>query len=284
MDERADGATAGARSGSRTAAVAGAPAEAGLAAGGDREPFFIGWAGVPAGLRVFLAVVAFVSIAGFTALAYVVAATQPDPGDGAFRWDWGALTVTGTMTNAPYPVLHVTESDRFAAGTPLILSGPGKIGVQERTAALEGQTVSLTGVALTRGDLAGFQVGGGSDDVRPVETTPPAPVPVTDLGRWRITGEICDGKCYLGAMRPGAGLAHKACANLCIIGGVPPVFVSTGPIAGETFLLLGNADGGPLPSAVLDQTATLVEVEGRVERRGELLVFLVDPASVRLAR
>ncbi|MGE6744243.1 hypothetical protein ACQKGC_28815, partial [Allorhizobium pseudoryzae] len=54
------------------------------------------------------------------------------------------------------------------------------------------------------------------------------------LGRWRIAGEICDGKCYAGAMRPGSGLAHKACANLCLIGEIPAVFVTVDPVGVTT--------------------------------------------------
>jgi hypothetical protein len=107
----------------------------------------------------------------------------------------------------------------------------------------------------------------------------PPPVP---LGRWRITGEICDGKCYSGSMRPGNGLAHKACANFCILGGVPPVFVSTAPVEGTSFMLLGDTAGGPLPDRLYDLVALRVQLEGELERRGDLLVFKVDLNRARL--
>jgi hypothetical protein len=101
----------------------------------------------------------------------------------------------------------------------------------------------------------------------------PQPIP---LGRWRITGEICDGKCYAGSMRPGAGIAHRACANFCLIGGVPPVFVSTAPVEGTSFMLLADAAGGPLPDKLYNLVALRVQLEGDLERRGDLLVFKVD--------
>jgi hypothetical protein len=85
-------------------------------------------------------------------------------------------------------------------------------------------------------------------------------------------------------MRPGEGIAHRACANLCLTGGVPPVFVSTGAVAGERFLMMADAGGGPLTAAALAHTALLVEIEGEVERRGGLLVFRIDPESIRRAR
>ena len=107
-------------------------------------------------------------------------------------------------------------------------------------------------------------------------------IAVEDLGRWKLTGEICDGKCLAGAMRPGRGLAHRACANLCLVGGVPPVFVSSAPIDDEEFLLIGGPDGGPLPAAMLEYTALYISVEGRIERRGGMLVFLIYPDTVEV--
>jgi len=249
-----------------------------------RDPFFIGWARPPAGLRGFLALCAVVLVAGFGAAGYLLAATASDPGGGAFRFDWGRQTVEGRLEALPYPVIHVTESARHPAGHTVLLSAQGKNGVQARGAPLDGQLVKASGVLLKRGDLDMLQVRGGVEGLGPVAGGEAPPLAVEALGRWRITGEICDGKCYAGAMRPGTGLAHKACANLCLLGGVPPVFVTTAPVAGERFLMLADAAGGPVTGRVLDHVATLVAIEGEVERRGSLLVFRIAPDSVRLAR
>lgn len=243
-------------------------------------PFFVGWGKMPASLRDFaigvgLGLVLLLGLAGF-----MVAATQDDPGDGAFL---GAAEAVGVLTAAPYPVLHVTESATFPAGTALLLSGIGKRGVEDRAGPLDGALVAVKGARIARGEIEGLQVDPGADGMVPAAGAASAPEAV-DLGRWRITGEICDGKCLAGAMRPGTGLAHKACANLCLIGGAPPVFVATGRVDGAAFFLLGDAAGGPVSGAVLSRTAVLVEAEGRVERRGGIHVFRIDPASVRLAR
>lgn len=77
-------------------------------------------------------------------------------------------------------------------------------------------------------------------------------------------------------MKPGTGLAHKACANLCLNGGVPPVFVSTSPVQGHIFFLVASHDGGQMPAALLDKTSVPVVLEGTVERRDDLLIFKVD--------
>jgi hypothetical protein len=209
-----------------------------------------------------------------------VAATQDDPGDGAFL---GRANAIGILQARPYPVVHVIEGEKYSPGDTILLNGPGKRGVQERAAEFDGALVRVAGARIMRGDILAMQVAGGANGLKAAEGAGEAPV-AEDLGRWRLTGEICDGKCLTGAMRPGRGLAHKACANLCLTGGVPPVFVSTDKVDGTEFMLLADADGGPVTDALLDHTATLVEVEGRVERRGGLLVFKIDPETLRLAR
>ncbi|MEM1382583.1 MAG: hypothetical protein AAGG06_02955 [Pseudomonadota bacterium] len=246
----------------------------------EKDPFFVGYLPVPPGLRRFLPAVALLLVAGFIGLGYAVSATQDDPGDGRFRWDVGRQEVVGVLTASPYPVLRVTQAtERYREGQVLMLSGQGKRGVVTEAAALDGQAVRVVGIGLTRGDLEMIQVS-GRNGLLAEDAGPAAPITPEDLGRWRLTGEICDGKCYAGAMRPGTGLAHKACANLCLIGGVPPVFVATGPVEGRQFFLMAGQDGGPLSDGSLDYVGALVEAEGQVLRLGDLMVFQMDPATL----
>ena len=246
------------------------------------DPFFIGWAAAPGRLRPFLAGVGLCLAVLFGGVGYIAAATQADPGSGS---GGRRETAIGVLTYEPYPLLYVTESERYPAGHTLLLSGNAKFGVQDRASALDGRLVQVSGGPVSRGDIDMLRLRGGTNGLSLVEDapeTPPVP-PAVSLGRWRLTGEICDGQCVAGAMRPGTGLAHRACANLCLIGGVPPVFVSTAAVEGEEFFLLADADGGPVTDAVLDHVAILVEVEGEVERRGDLLVFRIDPGSLQVA-
>ncbi|MEL6217510.1 MAG: hypothetical protein AAFR79_03445 [Pseudomonadota bacterium] len=248
----------------------------------EREIFFVGYLPLPKGLRGFLPALALLLIGLFAGLGFAVSATQDDPGDGAFRFDWGRQTVTGILRANPYPTLTLSEgTERFAAGHTIMLAGQGKRGAGERADALDGQLATASGVALKRGSLDMLQLRGGEAGLSAAEGTP-YDVEDIPLGRWRVTGEICDGKCLAGAMRPGRGIAHKACANLCLIGGVPPVLVSTGEIDGTAFLLLAGADGGPVGTWMLDAVARLVELEGNVVRRGDLLIFKADPASLKV--
>ncbi|MEO0958935.1 MAG: hypothetical protein AAFY66_10810, partial [Pseudomonadota bacterium] len=49
------------------------------------------------------------------------------------------------------------------------------------------------------------------------------------------------------------------------------------------FLLVTGPDGGTVPQPLLDLSSMPVEIEGRVERLGDLLVLRADPASLRPA-
>ncbi|MDX2288362.1 MAG: hypothetical protein NW217_06020 [Hyphomicrobiaceae bacterium] len=242
--------------------------------------FYVGYSKrLPADLRVFLPIVALLLVALFVASGLLLGLAQPHPGEGRFRWDLGPQTLVGTLEMHPVPIVHAQPTARFPAGHTMMLTGQGKVGVQAVASALDGKLVEVKGFITERGAL----------DMLVVDTLRAADAgmgeaglpPVVDLGRWRLTGEICDGKCVSGAMRPGRGASHKACANLCILGGAPPVLVANGAIEGRSFFLLADEAGQPVADRLLDATAVPVEVEGRVERRGDLLVLRLDLKSVK---
>lgn len=247
------------------------------------KPFFVGYLAVPAGLKTFLIAAGIAIVAFFAAMAFAMGLSQDDPGPGAFRFDLGRQTVTGVLEMAPYPVVHVTEgNDNIPVGHTLMVSGQGKNGAIGRGEALNGQLVTVSGTLLKRGDLDMLQLRGGTNGLGAAEgetTAIPAP---EDLGRWRLAGEICDGKCLAGAMRPGTGLAHKACANLCLQGGIPPVFVSSQPVEGAEFLMISGPGGTLLPDAAYDRVAQFISVEGQITRHGSLLVFAIEPETIEV--
>ena len=238
------------------------------------DAFFVGWARrAPAGLRGFLAGLSIALLGAAALLALVISTRIDDPGGGAFDWAAGEQTLRGVLTVTPYPLLQQPD------GHAVLLAGEGKTG-PDFDPALAGRVVEATGVMLHRGSIAMMMVG---DDpgLRAVEGAQAPPVPVP-LGRWRLVGEICDGKCWIGAMRPGSGIAHKACAGLCLAGGLPPVLVTTAPVAGESFLLLAGPDGGPMPDSLRRLVGLRIRLDGAIERRGDLLVLRADPTSARV--
>lgn len=253
---------------------------------GARDDFFIGYLGrLPAAIRGPITLAAIGLLAGFVGGAFAFSAGQPDPGDGAVG---GGPPVTGVMRADPYPHIRTPPSAEHPAGRTHLVVTQFKRGVQGRARELDGRVVTADGFYARRGSIAMLQVQNGEaiapQDGAGAQETPqetPQETLVEPLGRWRLAGEICDGKCYLGVMRPGAGLAHKACANLCVRGGIPPVLVTTHPVEGETFILLADENGKALGEALYDQVAVLVELEGELERHGDMLVLKTDIAKAR---
>lgn len=246
------------------------------------EPFFVGWGKVPKALRLFLASFAVLLLIGFGALSFATSATQTDTGGGAFM---GSVKITGVLQHDPYPILHVIDSQQFATGETVLLSGNGKRGAFEQAEGLDGQIVEANGIRMDRGTLKGVQLRGGRRGLKLAKDQDQSlDVVVKPLGRWKVQGEVCDGKCLSGAMNPGSGLSHKACAVLCLLGDVAPVFVASGPIDGSEFLLLSDPQGGIITDAVLDYTAIFIEVEGDVERHGDMLVFKIDPDTIEVVQ
>lgn len=231
-------------------------------------PFFVGWMGrMPSGF----AGVALLLGLGLPALGLGLGIAARDTAPPAFGSVPGApnladlpteAALTGLLLPGPVPLLHLP------GGRTLMLSGDGKRG-PGIDPALTGRMIAAEGFVLRRGTLEMLVL---TAPPAPAEGTAPPPA-VTDLGRWRISGEICDGKCAAGGMRPGIGLAHRACAVLCIDGGLPAVFVPTAPVAGHAFLLLADAEGGDPWPAFRHLTAQRVTLEGQVERRGTVLLF-----------
>jgi hypothetical protein len=234
-----------------------------------RDSFFIGWSLRSARpLLRFLALLVVFGLCGLGGLALALGSRIDDPGGG----DWvGEATLSGVLVEHPYPILVTDPDTAHPSGHAVLLSGEGKVGVQDDAARLSGQRVEARGALVRRGTIEMLVLG----ELRAVAGSD-APPAATPLGTWRLTGEICDGKCVAGVMRPGSGLAHKACANICIEGGVPPVLVTTAPVAGARFLLLGDPDNHALPDAFRDHVGVMRRMDGAVEQIADLLIFRTD--------
>jgi len=241
--------------------------------------FFVGWAASPPPRsRRFLARVGLGVVATAAAFGLGLGFAADDPAGPGFAEGRNLLPalvfeerVTGTLTVEPYPVLHLPPAPGLPRGRALLLAGDGKVGVGD-VAALAGQSVAIGGFALRRGDIEMLATGEAPDPAGPG-----VPVPVESLGRWRITGEICDGKCASGGMRPGIGLAHRACATLCLSGEVPAIFVATAPVEGSPYLLLAGPDGRANIAGFRPLIGQRVRLEGEVLRQGAMLIFRADP-------
>lgn len=239
--------------------------------------FFIGWsARTPPSLARFSLTVAALAVAAMVALALALGrAVDASAGDII-----GEIAIAGILETAPYPLLRAPPDASHPSGHAVMLAGDGKYGIGAAANTFAGRAIEARGALVRRGDLDMLVVS-PEEGLSPSPAPIPPPAAATRLGRWRVSGEICDGKCTAGVMRPGNGLAHKACASLCLAGGVPAVFVANAPVEGGQFLLLADAAGGPPPAAMADLIAIPVTLEGDVERRDDLLVFHVDWSRAR---
>lgn len=247
------------------------------------EPFFIGWASpVAPELVRLLAIVAVSFLLGISGGAVLLARSFTDPGQslfGAGRLPRAPVdaTLTGTVTRWPHPVLWLSESDGRTPGQGVLLAAEGKYGLQIGD-DLDGKVVTVTGTRVARGDLDMVIV---SEGPKPLGGAPVSAPKSEALGVWRLGGEICDGKCATGVMSPGTGLAHKACANLCILGELPAVLVMPEPLLGQQVVVLAGVDGRPLGRDLLPFVAVPVQMEGHIERRGAMLFMRADLSWIR---
>jgi hypothetical protein len=247
----------------------------------SKNEFFIGWEGkAPEGIGKFVRGRALMLLPLFLVIGAVVASQQ-----GAFTSaavDGTSREFTGVLISDPVPMLVAQEPDDVSGASVYLLANPMKAGFDldlAKSNHLKG--VSLKG-ALIYSDSGQAMIevvpdslksaGGGGDN--PLGTP-------ESLGEMTLQGEIVDSKCYLGKMNPGHLKTHRACAIICISGGIPPVLFVQNSSGAANYFLLTDENGKAINDRVLDMVALPVEITGTVERMGKLLVLKASPASYR---
>lgn len=242
------------------------------------DPFFIGYLPVPAALKPFVKVLIALGVCGAIAMAFVLASGQQSPGPGV--WDTSKVaTIEGHLSVDPYPVVYVDDPNTGYGVRAVLLVSAMKFGARDRTAAMDGQRVRVQGNFISREGREIFEIIDGEDDIV-VASEGSAEPKVEALGEHRLKGEITDAKCFLGVMKPGYGKTHRACAVRCIAGGIPPLFVTRNADGEETVFVLTNSSHGEINEAVLPYVSEPVEVQGSLERRGDMLVYAIDSDQI----
>lgn len=249
------------------------------------DELFIGWAKAPAVDRRFLLGAMPLMLAGTTGLGWAVAKELGDPGAG--RWEQGAThVVEGVLAVRPYPMIRVADDAAPYGMRSVLIVAQGKCTGALKLAELDGKPVKASGVLIERKNRRMLEVPLSLNkwlEPLPAASGPAAPsaLPVEKLARARLSGQIMDSKCFFGVMRPGRGKTHKACAALCIRGGIPPSFWARDAKGRESVLLMTDAQGAPLGEAILPFVADPVEAEGDIVRVGDLIEFRADAADYR---
>jgi hypothetical protein len=248
--------------------------------------FFVGYLPIPGSLRHWLIGMTGIALLVVVALAVSMAIGQRDPGTGVWQL-YDESTATGVLLAEPYPMLLTAETN----GRPrtILLVGAGKYGVADRAADLHGKPVRIKGHLIARDSRHMFELADEPESIEPLDASnqnmPTNVAAETSSHPTRLRGEIVDPKCYLGAMKPGEGKTHKACATLCIRGGIPPAFYSVDPTGRrECYLLVGpsgEALHGESLECVLPYVADLVELEGAVQTRADLKLLRLDLGTIQ---
>jgi hypothetical protein len=86
-------------------------------------------------------------------------------------------------------------------------------------------------------------------------------------------------------MKPGDGKTHKACAVLCIRGGIPPIFASPLTDGSLRYYVILDRDGRPLSGesleAILPFVADPVQVIGDIGHDGDHWQIRLSAADIR---
>ncbi|HSJ98006.1 MAG TPA: hypothetical protein VLC53_13075 [Myxococcota bacterium] len=258
--------------------------------GGASDGFYVGYAdAMPPELRRFVRRTVLAALAASAAVGALAVAFHEPFASSVFEYGHEREFV-GWIRETPLPLLVVpgppcTKTCAATSSWPLARYGT-KRGAVELVRGLEGRQVRLYGVLVHRADQTlldvvpgSIEILSGADRARAAGATPPPRV--EDLGMQRVTGEIVDGKCHFGVMRPGDGKAHRSCAARCISSGAPPVLWVRDERGRERHLLLLGADGRMLNREILPFVAERVEIRGRVLRYDELLVLQAEPSVYR---
>jgi hypothetical protein len=257
-----------------------------------RDDFYVGYLPTPPGHRATLRLVVPALLLSIAGAAVLIASIQRDPGPAVWRSE--AEQFAGTLLADPVPMLVALGED----GSPrvILLVEEGKHGAHARIAArlsgaqsaqatIHGRVLARDArmvVELSPGEdaiaLTG-QAAGQSGNQPPI--SPAATLPAQPLGPITLRGEIIDSKCFHGAMKPGDGKSHKACATLCIRNGIPAM-LATPEASGNLTLRLLVVTGG-IDADTLSKIGEPVEVSGELSTLAGLEVITIQPASVRRA-
>lgn len=254
------------------------------------DEFFIGYASsVPprtaSNLQRWVAAMVAASL-----LAAAVLASSFRPA-GTAIWSDEPQAIVGQLLEKPYPMLRVVDVNGRIERYLLVATG--KHGAQPNIAGRDGQIVSVWGTTLARDgrrmiELADDPGPGRTKVIEPAAAVLP-PVAASQLGSVTLTGEIVDPKCYLGAMKPGEGKVHKACAIRCIAGGIPPMLIAAEMArnpqlaAANSHYLLVDSTGGAVNTRVLPFVAEPVEITGTLEEVEGLRILHIgdEPSALR---
>lgn len=246
------------------------------------DEFYVGYLPMPRRLGVFVRIVSMCLIVIVVAMQVVLAVSQNDPGDGVY--EFGTTTeLSGKVMARPGPFLLVTGED--GAIDPVLVVGPTKTGALAWLNEHDGQFVRVAGTLIFRDGVTVLELSANDDAIAAAQgLSPSLDVVPRSVGAVTLRGEVIDPKCYFGSMKPGHGKVHKACATLCVRGGIPPVLWSVAADGSPRYHLIVSGQDRPMNGQVLEYVGEIVDIEGEefTLGQGALRILRVERGAISL--
>lgn len=194
-------------------------------------------------------------------------------------------TLTGRVHARPHPRL-VLDGDAPDARAMLLVA-PGKHGASLLVHPFDGLRVRITGNRISRNGHQMLEVTSGGVTALSGRTgasglsaigshgDDPLGAPV------ELTGEVVDTKCHLGVMVPGEGHTHRACAALCLRGGIPAALRVTDRSGRSRLYLLESPDGTALSHDAASWAGRPIVVSGITGQRDGWTILKTTPSTWR---
>ncbi len=251
------------------------------------QPFFVGYLNMPMALKKFYIPLTALLLAASMFIGYTIANSQQATGAASWLTD-KPQTMQGLIKLEPYPVLHRFNPDNPDQLESVLLVRQGKRGATKFAQSLDGQLVNVTGFGIYRGGWSMLELRSSEDiqtlseddttngllDKLAQETQPKS------LGEISFTGEVADSKCFLGVMKPGEGVVHRACADVCLIGGIPAMLLVEGDDQQRYGYMLTAQDGKSASTMIAQYAGETMQVSGELMQKGSLLyIKMVGPIT-----
>ncbi len=244
------------------------------AASDEATPFYVGYQSHAPHALVAVMRKTVATLTGLAAgVAVLTVWALPVPGDGRFEYG-SPRRVSGTIVGD-------TSAPRLKTGhAEYLLVGLGKHRAPLEICGSPGSEVDLGGTLIARENRLLLEVSEGRITQPRVDSPRPAGI---SLGQMELVGEVVDSKCYFGVMNPGEGPLHRACAELCLRGGIPATLVVRDRAGRVAHLLLTDATGTELNRTLRGWTGAPVRITGELWSEGDWLAFRPNLATLRWA-
>ncbi|MEL6795257.1 MAG: hypothetical protein AAFO89_00380 [Planctomycetota bacterium] len=229
----------------------------------DRGDLYVGYLPAPVRHRRFARLSFGVVLVLAGGIGFVGARFATNPGEGS--WSSEVSHVDGVLRTEPTTYLQTPDG-------PVLLVEIGKFGARTLN-EVKDRPVRCRGTLIARGRHRMLELVTGESAVQPTEQAQRPQGAASDPRGVEVIGEIIDTKCYLGAMKPGAGPTHAACARLCIRGGIPAAIVGATPVGEQIWAVLDPGESEVIDETLLSAVGKPVRLRGVLTERSGLSVL-----------